>query len=428
MSVPEGLFNAFRENGAPTYYGPNQTAFMTDILEAGLIFAFVILAISFYVVLPGIRGKERIFTFIRITSFLFLGAVILLANFTYDWEVAEIKDLRTKYKAGSKADIEADVAVHIGLRGINITLKGIPEIQSVDNINETINYNEHFDWRWTQGRLGFGIFAGRFNREFREAQFRGVPLPILWIAEYFTFDGEGIRWGRHYRLAGWYAHIMMWLALPLWFLTVILFYILLRYGACMLMLTGAVMVTANILWSSIRNFNELLIPFTDTKQLVFTYGGSYWINLIVGVLCIIMGLVIYIMDLRFPSAISSFFGVDVLQDLDEIQEEDAAQEKTQAQNGGMEMEEMAGASNIADMNAHRPAPPPPEEESDDDDEIYEPPTFMQQHQQQKDEDRYEKRSRNLTKRWQAPRRRAPPPIPGDESPDEIYENAAFNRV
>ena len=126
--------------------------------------------------------------------------------------------------------------------------------------NETINYNEHFDWRWEQGRLGFGIFgkcvktlrlgfvvfgkclktlriqkycfeyflfpltllkysiycfipcfiAGRFNQEFRAAQFRGTPLPIIWIAEYFIFDGEGIRWGRHYRQAGWYAHIMMW--------------------------------------------------------------------------------------------------------------------------------------------------------------------------------------------------------------------------
>ena len=53
--------------------------------------------------------------------------------------------------------------------------------------------------------------AGRFNQEYREAQFRGLPLPILWIAEYFTFDGEGIRWGRHYRQAGWYSHILMWL-------------------------------------------------------------------------------------------------------------------------------------------------------------------------------------------------------------------------
>lgn len=55
------------------------------------------------------------------------------------------------------------------------------------------------------------IVAGRFNQEYRAAQFRGLPLPILWIAEYFTFDGEGIRWGRHYRQAGWFSHIMLWL-------------------------------------------------------------------------------------------------------------------------------------------------------------------------------------------------------------------------
>lgn len=56
--IPAGIFNAFRTNGAPTYYGPNQTPFEADILESGFIFAFVILAISFFVVLPGIRGKE----------------------------------------------------------------------------------------------------------------------------------------------------------------------------------------------------------------------------------------------------------------------------------------------------------------------------------------------------------------------------------
>lgn len=55
------------------------------------------------------------------------------------------------------------------------------------------------------------IVAGRFNKEYRAAQFRGLPLPILWIAEYFTFDGEGIRWGRHYRQAGWFSHILLWL-------------------------------------------------------------------------------------------------------------------------------------------------------------------------------------------------------------------------
>lgn len=52
--------------------------------------------------------------------------------------------------------------------------------------------------------------AAEIAQEFRAAQLKGLPYPILWVAEYFTFDGEGIRWGRHYRLAGWYAHMMSW--------------------------------------------------------------------------------------------------------------------------------------------------------------------------------------------------------------------------
>ena len=51
-------YQAFRENGFPTFYGESKTAWQADILEAGLIFAFCILASSFYVILPGIRGKE----------------------------------------------------------------------------------------------------------------------------------------------------------------------------------------------------------------------------------------------------------------------------------------------------------------------------------------------------------------------------------
>ena len=52
--------------------------------------------------------------------------------------------------------------------------------------------------------------AGQINREYREAQLKGAPYPILWIAEYFTLDGEGIRWGRFYRQAGFYSHALIW--------------------------------------------------------------------------------------------------------------------------------------------------------------------------------------------------------------------------
>ena len=78
--------------------------------------------------------------------------------------------------------------------------------------NETINYNEQFWWAnpWAQGRLGFGRFAGRLNQEFRAAEARGMPYPILWVSEYFTLDGEQIRWGRKFRIAGWYTHQALW--------------------------------------------------------------------------------------------------------------------------------------------------------------------------------------------------------------------------
>ena len=56
---------------------------------------------------------------------------------------------------------------------------------------------------------------------------------------------------------------------------------LLRYGAYFLALTGLCMVTANIIWASIRNFNELRIPFED-GVMEFTFGGSFYICLVTG--------------------------------------------------------------------------------------------------------------------------------------------------
>lgn len=420
-------YQAFRENGAPTYYDANPTPWQADILESGLIFAFVILAVSFFVILPGIRGKETLFTFIRVTLSLYIGAVIIITNWTYTWETAEIHT-RTKYKAGTGQEIEANIGVHIGLRGINITLKGTPEKQ----LNETINYNEHFSWEWEQGRLGFGPFAGPFNREYRAAQFRGLPLPILWIAEYFTLDGEGIRWGRHYRQAGWYSHIMMWLSFPLWLLANILFFVLLRYGALFLIMTGLSMITANIIWATLRNFNELKIPWED-GIMEFSFGGSFYVTLITGIFCVIVGIVIRILDLRFPNPLTTFFGVDVLQDADEILAADEEDSGTAKKNIEMNVLDGEPSTSEAGPRPVEPMKPPAkasrqviqEEDEEDDEELYMAPT-----EPPPSTNRFEKRkSRGLTTRFQKSRRRRPPPPPppmAPEEPDEMYVNTGFN--
>lgn len=153
---------------------------------------------------------------------LWVGAVILICNFGYEWYTDE-QCVLTQYKGyihppNVKQEIQAAVGVHIGLRGFNVTLheeaceEGSMYYEERPFPGETIDYNEAFRWAdpWAQGRLGFGLFAGRVAREFRAGEQRGMPYPILWIAEYFTLDGEQIRWGRKFRQAGWYTHILLW--------------------------------------------------------------------------------------------------------------------------------------------------------------------------------------------------------------------------
>ena len=57
---------------------------------------------------------------------------------------------------------------------------------------------------------------------------------------------------------------------------------ILKYAAFMLTLTGGVMVAANIAWASVRNVNELVIPFSAEHKLEFHYGACFYLNLFTG--------------------------------------------------------------------------------------------------------------------------------------------------
>lgn len=50
--------NSFRPQPAPAIYPPNATPFASDLLEVGLLVAFGMIAASFILIIPGIRGWE----------------------------------------------------------------------------------------------------------------------------------------------------------------------------------------------------------------------------------------------------------------------------------------------------------------------------------------------------------------------------------
>lgn len=50
--------NSFRQQPAPALYGENKTPVSEDLLEVGLLVAFGMIAFSFIIIIPGIRGWE----------------------------------------------------------------------------------------------------------------------------------------------------------------------------------------------------------------------------------------------------------------------------------------------------------------------------------------------------------------------------------
>lgn len=50
--------NSFRQQPGPALYGENKTPVTEDLLEVGLLVAFGMIAFSFIIIIPGIRGWE----------------------------------------------------------------------------------------------------------------------------------------------------------------------------------------------------------------------------------------------------------------------------------------------------------------------------------------------------------------------------------
>lgn len=71
--------------------------------------------------------------------------------------------------------------------------QGAPVLQ----FNETIDYNEMFTWH------------GTIEEEYEEALERGLPNPILYIAEKFT-SGSTCGLVSQYRHSGRYASATLW--------------------------------------------------------------------------------------------------------------------------------------------------------------------------------------------------------------------------
>ncbi|XP_006831759.1 PREDICTED: dual oxidase maturation factor 2 [Chrysochloris asiatica] len=273
----------------PFYPQPRHAAgFCVPLLI--VILVFLALAASFLFILPGIRGHSRWFWLVRILLSLFIGAEIVAVHFSAEWFVGSVST-NTSYKAFSAARVSAQVGLHVGLEGINITLTGTP----VQQLNETIDYNEKFSWR----------LGENYAEEYTEALEKGLPDPVLYLAEKFTPRSPcGLY--HHYRLAGYYASATLWVAFSLWLLSnVLLSMPVPLYGGLALLTTGAFALFAVFAFTSISSAPFCLFHL-GSATLTTHYGAAFWVTLATGILCLLLGGVVVILHYMRPSALRIF--------------------------------------------------------------------------------------------------------------------------
>ncbi|XP_058012576.1 dual oxidase maturation factor 2 [Ahaetulla prasina] len=286
-------------DGIYPFYPQSKKPFVFDVDLIIVIIVFLVIAFSFLLILPGIRGRARLYWLIRVISSLFIGGVIVAVHFSSDWETGKVA-ANTTYKSFSSAMVHADIGLHVGLSGVNITLVGKP----VEQLNETINYNEEFSW-W---------FGTNYDKQFEEGLQRGLPSPILYVAEKFT-DHSPCGLNNVYRIAGHYASATLWVAFCAWLISNILFSMPVPvYGGFMLLVTGAFLIFALLSFSTGRNA-WCAIQF-GLASLKLAYGASFWLTLATGLFCFLVGFVVIALHFIQPDLLKAFF------DLAEDEEDD----------------------------------------------------------------------------------------------------------
>ncbi|XP_015413109.1 PREDICTED: dual oxidase maturation factor 1 isoform X2 [Myotis davidii] len=213
-----------------------------------------------------------------------------------EWSVGQVS-INTSYKAFSSQWISADVGLHVGLGGVNITLTGTP----VQQLNETINYNEKFTWR----------LGKNYAEEYARALEKGLPDPVLYLAEKFTPTSPCGLHGQ-YRLAGHYTSAILWVAFLCWLLAnVMLSMPVLVYGCHMLLATGIFQLSGLIFFSMATTLIPPCPLRMGTAMLHFHRGPAFWITLSTGLLCVLLGLAMVAAHRMKPHRLKAFFNQSV---------------------------------------------------------------------------------------------------------------------
>uniref|UniRef100_A0A0N4ZWZ4 Recep_L_domain domain-containing protein n=1 Tax=Parastrongyloides trichosuri TaxID=131310 RepID=A0A0N4ZWZ4_PARTI len=298
-----GWFDAFRENGEPTWFNEIKSPLPIDTFTVAIFWLFLTPLIAFLIILPGVRKRKGISSISFILA-MTTGATILVSIYYPGWHESNAR-IFSSYRSFSSSKIHAKIGVKIGLKHVNITLKSLCKDDLLEN--ETISqfsnqflYNERFKFDE----------VSTLSKELLIATKKGLPYPILKVVEYLSVNGGGFPWGREYRLAGYYATFCLWLAFGFWILLIVFICLLPHHTFHISSLVGVSIITADFIYA--YNIPKPLIirfegPNKTVVDLVFNLSTCFYSTLLAGTGSLIFGVVGWIMQDYFGYQFKTFF-------------------------------------------------------------------------------------------------------------------------
>uniref|UniRef100_A0A915PG86 DUOXA-like protein C06E1.3 n=1 Tax=Setaria digitata TaxID=48799 RepID=A0A915PG86_9BILA len=294
-----GWFDAFRENGDPTWFGDNRTPVVFDLQIFALASIFITPLLAFLIILPGVR-HYRIASTIAFVLSTTVGAVILISIHYPSWHQGSTR-IYSAYRAFTTDKLDAILGVRMGLKHVNVTLTSVPktESKSLHHSLDGLEFNERFEF--------LNVFS--MEMELEKSLKKGLPYPILKIIEYLSVDRAGFVWGRQYRLSGYYTIYLLWTAFAFWIVQILMLCLVPHNFAKLVVIVGILIISADFVYFTFvpKNF-QIKFPSSDgsISVLDFHFSTCFYTTLTAGITSVIYGGILLILQAKSLYTLKTF--------------------------------------------------------------------------------------------------------------------------
>lgn len=273
-------------NELPFFFADRRTPVLLEPIFLPLLLIVAAVLIGFCLILPGIRGRERIFAALRFFMLGSAGLWMFFSFFCTEWISASTQSTVQLYSHENEL-VESDIKLQMGFFSANITLRATDEVRFPNR-----NWNERFQMH-------------QVDSDYNVLLKNGVPSPILEIASHFTSRSSRLSLQRSKKFVLFFriSFAFQALSLILWLVSICIITKTISVGAQFLLLSGLGQVMACTLIAFIP---EMIIHLPGSK-LETGFGWCWSLNLGMGIYAFFLGIVIQIMECFAQPQIQEFF-------------------------------------------------------------------------------------------------------------------------